>query len=95
LDAINFILKNALGGIFNLCTPYPVDNATFTRKLAEYRGTKLIIRIPTWVFRIVLGEAHTMITEGPNVLPVRLLKEGYQFSYPGIGDALQNLVQKN
>ncbi len=29
----------SLSSIFNLSSPYPVDNATFTKTLAEHTGT--------------------------------------------------------
>lgn len=95
LASVHFIMRNELGGIFNICAPFPVDNATFTKKLADLKGTKLIVRIPTFLLKLVLGEAHTMVTEGPHVLPARLSREGFQFRYPQIGDAMQNLVQGN
>jgi NAD dependent epimerase/dehydratase family enzyme len=93
IGAIRFIASNRLEGIFNLCSPNPVDNATFTKSLAKASGTKLIIRIPTIILKAGMGEAHIMVAEGPYVLPSRLTGEGFHFSFPDIDDALQNLVR--
>ena len=91
--AIDFILAGSLPGIFNLSSPYPIDNATFTKTLAEFTGTRWILRIPTLFIKSGLGEAHILMTEGPKVLPARLTGEGFRFDFPTAGDALRNLVE--
>ena len=91
--SIDFILSRELTGIFNLSSPFPVDNATFTKTLAELTGTRLIFRIPAFIFKIVLGEAHILITEGPKVLPDRLTREDFRFEYPSAGEALSKVVK--
>ena len=93
LRAIDFILAGKLPGIFNLSSPYPVDNATFTKTLAELTGTRWILKIPTLFIKSGLGEAHILMTEGPEVLPARLTGEGFRFDFPTAGDALRNLVE--
>ncbi len=91
--AIDFILIAKLPGIFNLTSPFPVDNATFTKTLAEVTGTRWILRIPSLFIKIGLGEAHILMTAGPNVLPARLTGEGFRFDFPTAGEALRNLVE--
>jgi uncharacterized protein (TIGR01777 family) len=93
--SLDFILSGELSGIFNLSSPFPVDNATFTKTLAELTGTRLILRIPTLLLRIGLGEAHILMTEGPKVLPDRLTGEGFRFDFPTAGEALSNLVNEH
>jgi NAD dependent epimerase/dehydratase family enzyme len=98
--ALDFILAGMLSGtinstksIFNLCSPFPVDNATFTKLLAELTGTKCIVRIPSFFLKTGLGEAHILITGGPKVLPARLSDEGFVFNYPSAEEALGKLVK--
>jgi len=93
LRAIDFIMAAKLPGIFNLSSPFPVDNATFTKTLAEATGTWWIFRIPSLFIKIGLGEAHILMTEGPKVLPDRLTGEGFKFDFPTAGEALRNLVE--
>ena len=90
---IDFILAAKLPGIFNLTSPFPVDNATFTKTLAEVTGTRWILRIPSLFIKIGLGEAHILMTAGPQVLPARLTGEGFRFDFPTAGEALRNLVE--
>jgi uncharacterized protein (TIGR01777 family) len=93
LGAMDFIMNKKLSGTFNLCSPFPVDNATFTKILAEHTGTKLIVRIPSFFLKARLGEAHILISGGPKVLPARLIDEGYMFNYPSADEALGKLVK--
>jgi uncharacterized protein (TIGR01777 family) len=93
LRGIDFILTAKLPGIFNLTSPFPVDNATFTKTLAEVTGTRWIFRIPSLFIKIGLGEAHILMTAGPQVLPARLTGEGFRFDFPTAGEALRNLVE--
>jgi len=95
ISAMRFILEEREEGVFHLTAPNPVDNATFTRSFSKNRGVKLIFRIPTFILRASLGEAHIMVTQGPYVLPARLLKDGFVFRFPDIDIAFQNLVQKH
>ena len=95
IAAIRYIIDKRKQGVFHLTAPNPVDNATFTRSLANICRVKIIIRMPEIFLKAGLGEAHIMVTEGPKVLPNRLLQEGYVFRFPEIDAALQNLVQKS
>lgn len=90
--ALDFILFRKLSGMFNLTGPFPVDNATFTKKLAEHTGTRYTVRIPSIFLQIGMGEAHILLTGGPHVLPERLTGEGFKFDFPTAGDALRNLL---
>ena len=90
---IDFILTAKLPGIFNLTSPFPVDNATFTKTLAEVTGSRWILRIPSLFIKIGLGEAHILMTAGPQVLPARLTGEGFRFDFPTAGETLRNLVE--
>jgi len=92
--AIGTIIKRRMEGVFNLCAPNPVDNETFTKILARETGAKMQVRIPLFVMRMLMGEAHKLVTEGPHVIPARLLMEGFEFRYPDIEKALKNLLQE-
>jgi hypothetical protein len=94
IRAIRFIIAERKQGVFHLTAPNPVDNATFTRSLAKIYGVKIIIRMPEFALKAGLGKAHIMVTEGPRVIPERLLQDGFDFRFPDIDKALQNLVRK-
>ena len=94
ISAMRFILEEREEGVFHLTAPNPVDNATFTRSLAKYLGVKIIFRMPEFVLKAALGESHIMVTEGPRVLPERLLQDEFVFRFADIDTALHNLVRK-
>ncbi len=94
MEAIRWIIAGRKQGVFNLCTPNPADNATFTRSLAKETGVKMIFRIPVLLLKAGLGEAHILVAEGTDVRPERLIQDGFIFRFPDIGPTLHNLVQK-
>jgi uncharacterized protein len=44
------------------------------------------------MIKLVLGEFGSVILEGQRVLPRRLLKHGFNYQYPDIEKALQNIL---
>lgn len=94
-ESISFIIKKKLNGVFNLCSPNPVDHETFITTLARETNARLKIRIPVWLLSIIMGKAHRLVTEGQHVIPARLLEEDFKFRYPDIGQAMKNLVRES
>jgi hypothetical protein len=92
---MRWIISGNRQGVYNLCAPHPVDNVTFTRSFTRDRGVKLVLRIPVFVLKAGLGEAHIMLTEGAEVRPEKLIQQGYTFRFPDIDVTIQNLLQKH
>jgi uncharacterized protein (TIGR01777 family) len=92
VGAIIFLLnKPELTGAFNLTSPYPVSQAEFARALATTMHRPLLLKIPAFVIRMLLGEmGECLLLKGQRVLPNRLVKAGYQFRYPDLMDALRH-----
>ena len=44
------------------------------------------------MLRIIKGEVGTVLVKGQRVMPERLLKEGFDFRFPGIYEALGDLL---
>lgn len=84
------LLKPKLTGPFNLTSPYPVSQETFSRKLATCLHRPLFFKIPAFFIRLLFGEmGECLLLKGQRVLPKRLLGAGYQFQYPKLKQALQ------
>ena len=88
------ILDKKQDGVYNLCTPYPEEFATFARTLVKYTRGILIVRIPDIFIEWIMGASHVLITEGRHVLPERLVKDQFEFRYPHLDGALRNLLQE-
>ncbi len=75
-------------GIFNVTAPHNISNREFSKAYAKVLNRPMFLIIPKFVFKLVLGEASIMITESPQVLPKKLIENGFEFDYPTIEEAL-------
>jgi NAD dependent epimerase/dehydratase family enzyme len=50
--------------------------------------------VPKFLLRLVLGEMNVMITEGRYAQPKKLLEDGFEFKFPDIEAALNNIFSK-
>jgi uncharacterized protein (TIGR01777 family) len=85
--------REGLSGVVNCTAPNPVTNEELTRALARALKRPLIApSVPGFVVRMVLGEFGDVLLTGQRVAPKRLLEEGFQFQFPELNDALEDLV---
>jgi len=91
-----FLLENAnLSGPVNCTSPHPVRNREFTQTLAQKLGKPLLLpRVPGFMLKLALGEFAKTLIHGQRVKPQKLLESGFEFSYPSLGGALNNLLNK-
>lgn len=95
LNAIQFAMKNKnLSGIYNLCSPIHTSNKDFSSEFAQILKKPLFLKIPTFVLKFIYGEGSKVITDGQRVKPNRLLNEGFNFRYPDIHSALNEIVNR-
>lgn len=93
LSAISFLLSEThCHGIFNLTAPHSLPQAEFARHLATSLGRPLLLPLPAWLLRLLLGEMSTLLLTGQNVYPQRLLDAGFHFKYPDLSSALKHLL---
>ena len=77
----------------NIVGPNPVTNAEFARALAAVLSRPAVVRTPASVLRMLVGAvADETILSSTRVEPARLLKSGYAFQYPVLGNALRQLL---
>jgi uncharacterized protein (TIGR01777 family) len=92
--AVLFLLNHpSAQGIFNLTAPEPVTNAEFGRTLAWVMRRPYLVPAPAFALRLVLGKMSTVVLDGQKVIPTRLLEMGFQFKYPKLHAALENIFQ--
>lgn len=86
--------NNAFIGTYNACSPFPVTNFEFTKKLAKILFRPLWpIKVPSFVLRIILGEMSSVILNSNRCSPQKLIDSGFQFRYPDLGEALNNIYK--
>ena len=84
-----FLLDHAeISGPVNLTTPEPVTNSAFTSALATALHRPAALSIPSPVLALALGGVTSDLLSSARVLPRRLCDAGFEFSFPGLADAL-------
>ena len=80
-------------GIFNAVSPNPISNEEFTKVLSKVLNKFSFFTIPAFILKLILGEGSLVLLEGQKVLPQRLIKEGFNFKYPLLEDALKDSLK--
>lgn len=92
---INFCIKNeAMEGPVNATAPNPVTNDEFGRVLARQLYRPHWLRVPKFAMVLALGEMAELLLEGQHVVPKRALDHGFEFHYPSIDRAVQDLISR-
>jgi len=94
--AIRFLLENeSAEGPFNLTAPNPARNRVFGKEIGRVLNRPSYLRIPGFLFRILLGEAAKLVLEGQRVKPARLEQMGFEFDHPDLDEALSHLLRRS
>lgn len=83
---------DTLAGIFNAVAPNPVSNREFTESLARVLGRPALLPVPAGLLRLLMGEMAGLLLGGQKVEPRRLREAGFRFSFPGLDDALREVL---
>lgn len=88
------IENEKLSGAYNAVSPSPVSNKNLTFALAKKAKGKLFIpvHVPAFVLKIVLGEMSVEVLKSATVSAQKIKDAGFQFTYPTIEAALNELV---
>lgn len=93
--AIEFLLTTSISGAVNLTAPVPVRFRDFCKELTTHIHRPLCWKVPSFIPRMLLGEMGVeLLLSGQKALPQKLLTAGFQFRYPTIEQALQNLLNE-
>lgn len=91
---LHLLRSGAIRGPVNCTSPHPVRNEEMTLALgASLQKPVFMPRVPAFLLRTILGEFASALVEGQRVVPRRLLGSGFQFRFPQIRDALNDLLQ--
>ncbi|MFC1494168.1 TIGR01777 family oxidoreductase [Thermodesulfobacteriota bacterium] len=85
--------KKDLTGPFNCTAPHPVRNRELTSAIASAMNKPLLLPpVPGFVLRLVMGEFSSVLLEGQNVVPRRLIDSGFHFQFREIEPALIDIL---
>ena len=82
-------------GPYNLTSPNPSTMAAMIHEIAQITGKPAWMKVPGFALRFSLGQmAEETVLASQQILPSRLLSEGFRFSFPEIRPALKDLLSK-
>lgn len=94
VGALEFLaFSQSLSGPFNLTAPNPVRNKAMAAALGKVLGRPAVLAAPAFMLKLAMGELSGALLGSQRALPYKLLEAGYDFTFPGIEAALENLFQ--
>jgi uncharacterized protein (TIGR01777 family) len=97
IEAIIFALENSkIEGAVNLAVPETVRMKEFCSVLGMVLHRPSWLPVPAFALKLLLGEmAQSLLLDGQKVIPQKLTENGYEFRYPKLKEALENLFKQN
>ena len=81
-------------GPINGVSPNPVSMNEFAKTLGRVINRPAFFRVPSFMLKIILGEAAQTVLSGAKVKPNEVLKSGYSFYYEKLESALKEIFNK-
>lgn len=91
-SSMEFIITHTdVTGVVNLVAPEQVTNRDFTNALAKTFRAMLVVKVPQWVFHLMLGKGASVLIDNVQVYPKRMLDLGYEFKTSTITDFFKTI----
>ncbi len=89
------IEHSTISGIYNAVAPKPLSNKALTLTLAQKMRGKLFLPAyaPGFILKMMLGEMSVEVLKSATVSDDKIKNAGFNFFYPSIEAALENLVK--
>jgi uncharacterized protein (TIGR01777 family) len=95
-DLVNLILRSLaqpdMQGVYNATAPNPVRMDEFCKALGEVMNRPSWLPVPGFALEALLGDAAQVVLEGQQVLPKRTLESGFEYKYPTVLPAVQQIL---
>ena len=96
---INWIYEHKeMEGVYNCCSPKPVDNFSFMKILRKLTGHQFGLPAPKWMLTIgakIIGTETELLLKSRWVIPTKLLNTGFHFQYEYITEAFKEIVNNS
>ena len=91
--AIRFLLEDdSASGPYNLCTPNPLKNKDFAKKIGQVMNRPAFFPTPAFALKLGLGEIAAIVLDGRRAIPQKLQSEGFEFKFPTAEAALRDIL---
>ena len=94
IGLMRFLMESDVAGPVNLTAPTPVTVRHFVKELGRVLGRPAVIPAPWVALRLALGESADALLHLQRVVPRRALDAGYEFRFPTLEPALDDLFRK-
>jgi uncharacterized protein len=93
--AMSFAIKNdRLSGPVNVTAPSPLRMRDFGKTIGSVLNRPHWFPAPSFSMKWALGQKSKLVLEGQKVVPTLLIEEGFEFSFPKLDVALEDLLKK-
>ncbi len=87
------IENEKMNGSYNVVAPFPVSNRELVLQLAKSRGKWFFpFSVPSFLLKIILGEMSIEVLKSATVSCDKLSRTGFGFRFPGIQEAITDLL---
>jgi len=95
-DLVNLIIealmRSDVEGVLNATAPNPVRMSELCRTLGDVLNRPSWLPVPGFALEALLGEGAQLVLEGQQVLPKRTTSYGFNYQYPTLKQALEEIV---
>jgi uncharacterized protein (TIGR01777 family) len=95
--AVDFIIEKEMSGKVNVVAPKPIANVDFMKKLRKAVGTPFGISLNKKLLAIgsfFIRTETELVLKSRNVIPKRLLENGFEFKFGNIDETFKNLLKR-
>ncbi|MEG4218111.1 TIGR01777 family oxidoreductase [Microcoleus sp. Pol14C6] len=93
VDLILYALQNPqVEGVLNATAPNPVRMNELCQTLGEVLKRPSWLPVPGFALEMLLGDGAKLVLEGQKVLPKQTLASGFQYQYPTLKLALEEIL---
>jgi hypothetical protein len=95
-DLVKLIIQaledDSMQGIYNATAPNPVRMTEMCQELGHQMNRPSWLPVPSLAIEALLGDGAIVVLEGQQVLPKRVLEQGFEFDYQTIDQALAQIL---
>lgn len=94
IRAIEFTMTTpTLSGPINVVAPFPMQMKYFGQMIGKVINRPHWLPVPSFMMQLLLGKKSNLVLKGQFVIPEKLQKCGFTFSYSTLEEALENLLK--
>ncbi|WP_462413295.1 TIGR01777 family oxidoreductase [Neobacillus sp. Marseille-QA0830] len=85
-------INHELRGPVNVVSPHPVRMKEFGKKIGSVLHRPHWLPVPSFAMKLALGQKSALVLEGQHVAPKVLMDAGFEFKFPSLSRALEDLL---